>query len=225
MFARKLIPLAVGALVLGASAQAATVSFFTEASFLTAAGGGLAFESFETATTPTTTSVAFTGGTFSCAGGSFCPGFFGISTFTAVTGVQSVRFASPDTATFTFGSAITAFGIHIGGAGDVAPITLTALLSNGDSATALSAYSDPDSGFTGNDKYFGVISDTAFTSITFSPSNSGDGIFFDSMSYGTAATAVPEPGTMVLTALGLAGLLGSLGSRRRASTVRLAHSA
>jgi hypothetical protein len=187
------------------NASAAVVTYSTDAAFLGAAGGGLTFESFETASLLTSTSVGFSGGSFGCSGSTWCPGFFGIWNGYADTGVQSVYFASPDQATFNFASAITSFGIAIGGSGDVAAITLNALLSSGDSAVALNNYSGSFDVFGLNRQYFGLVSDTPFTSITFSPSNNGDGIFFDSMSYGKAA-AIPEPTTITILGLGLAGL-------------------
>ena len=186
-------------------AQADVITFDSEAAFL-AATGSLAFESFETATSSSATQVDFTGGSFSCTGTSFCPGFFGISGAFAQDGSTSVFYASPDEATFTFDTAINTFGIFIGGAGDVANITLTALLSNGDSATVLDNYSGSFDVFGDNSQYFGIISDMLFTSITFSPNNSGDGIFFDSMSYGSTSTSVPEPGTLALLGIGLFGM-------------------
>jgi hypothetical protein len=192
------------------SAQAGTTSVYTtDASFLAAAGGGLTFESFETATNASPTLVNFPGGTFGCVGTSFCPGFFGISTIFADTGVQSVFFASPDQAVFTFNSPINAFGIAIGGAGDVSPNTTVATLSNGDSAYALLNWTGPFVVFGANRAYFGIIDSVPFTSVTFTPNNSGDGIFFDSMSYGLASTT-PEPGTMVMFGSGVLGLAGVL---------------
>src|SRR5450755_363801 len=144
--------------LIAVSAQAGTTNVYTtDASFLAAAGGGLTFEGFETATLTTPTLVSFPGGTFSCSGTSFCPGFFGISTIFADTGVQSVFYATPDQSTFTFNSPINAFGIAIGGAGDVAPITLVANLSNGDSVNALTNYNGIFQVFGGNRQYFGVI--------------------------------------------------------------------
>jgi len=204
--------LVAGALAIPATA--ASVTYTTDASFAAAAGGGLTSEGFETAVAGGTT-VTFPGGTFSCTGSSFCPSFFGVSTQFHDTGSQSIFFATPDTATFTFGSAITAFGIAIGGAGDVAPITLGAHLSNGDNVNALTNYTGTFDVFGGNRQYFGVISTIPFTSITFTGSNSGDGIFFDTMKYGTAQSSVPEPGSIGLLATGLAGLI--IGARRMRS--------
>jgi hypothetical protein len=186
--------------------QAATIVYTSDAAFLSAAGGGLSSEGFETAVLGTPTSVTFPGGTFGCAGGSYCPSFFGISGSFADAGSQSVYFATPDSATFTFDSAITAFGVAIGGAGDVGAITLLADLSNGDSVNALTAYTGPGFVFGENRQFFGVIDTVPFTSITFTGSNSDDGVFFDTMYYGTAApTGIPEPSSFLLAGIGLAG--------------------
>ena len=192
--------------MLAPPAQAVPITFSTDASFLTAAGGGLAFESFETAVAAGTT-VTFPGGTFSCSGSTFCPGFFGVSTIFSDTGSQSIFYATPDTATLTISSPtpLTAFGIAIGGAGDVAPIHLTATLSSGATVTVLGpGHTGPFSVFGADRQYFGVIDTVPFTSITFTADNSGDGIFLDSMSLGMAAAAVPELSTLLLLGMGLA---------------------
>lgn len=191
--------------------------------FLAAAGGGLQFESFETATLANSTTVDFSGGTFSCTGTSYCPGFFGISTSFSDTGSQSVFFASPDTATFTFTSPITEFGIIIGGAGDVAANTMTATLSNGDSALALNNYTGPfcvfnQAGCGSNSQFFGIIDSSSFTSVTFSPNNSADGIFFDTMYYGSGTTATPEPTSVAFLLAGCAAI--GIGRYRRSRTSR-----
>ncbi len=206
---------AASAVIVAGQVQAAVSTYSNEAAFGAAAPAGATFESFETAVAGTT-SVSFTGGTFSCSGSAYCPGFFGINTDLANTGSQSVFFASPDSATFTFDTPINAFGIMIGGAGDVAPITLDALLSNGDSAAALTDYSgsfwvfNTNAGGGASDgpnqQYFGVIDTTPFTSVTFKPSNIDDGIFFDSMTYGASGTPIPEPATLTLLGLALGGL-------------------
>ncbi len=211
MFIRKLTQVAISSLFLVTSAQAATTFYSNEAAFLSASGGSLTFESFENASMASATSVSFPGGSFDCSGSSYCPGFYGISSLFAHTGVQSVYFASPDSATFTFSSAINAFGIHIGGAGDVAVNTMTAMLGNGDSGLALNNYSGPYTVFGTNDVFFGAISSTPFTTVTFIPNNRDDGIFFDSMHYGTAPVPEPESYAMMLAGLGLVGLL----ARRR----------
>jgi len=184
--------------------HAGVVVYTTDASFLTAAGGGVTSQSFETAVLGTPTTVNFSGGTFSCTGSTYCPGFFGISTLFADTGSQSVFFATPDTATFTFSSPISAFGVAIGGAGDVAPITLVASLSNGDTANALTNYTGAFDVFITNRQFFGIIDTTSFTSIAFTGNNSGDGIFLDTMYYGNVTTAVPEPASALLLSAGFA---------------------
>lgn len=202
--------IAAAALCAAASCAAqATTVYTNEAAFLAAAGGGLAFQSFETVNSSTATQVDFTGVSFNCSGSSYCPGFFGTSGLIVHDGVQSVFFASPDTSTFTFTQAINAFGIWIGGAGDVATINLAAGLDNGDAAAALTNYSAPG----GSWQYFGIITDTPFTRLTFTPDNAGDGIFFDALSYREAAvTAVPEPASILLLSLAGAGLAAA---RRR----------
>lgn len=217
MFNPKFLPVAIATLFLGATAQASTVVYSDEAAFLAASGGALSFESFENVTQPSATSVSFGGGTFSCSGSAYCPGFFGVSTAGADTGIQSIYFASPDTAIFTFASAITAFGLHIGGAGDVAVNTLTATFGNGDTGVALNNYSGTFSIFGDNNQYFGAVSSTAFTTVAFHASNANDGIFFDSMRFGVAA-AVPEPETYALMLAGL-GLVGAIARRRKAHQV------
>jgi hypothetical protein len=207
----RIIAVAVFAASIATPALAAPITFNTDAAFLAAAGAGLSFEGFESALAGGT-SVSFAGGTFECAGTAWCPGFFGVSTAFADTGANSVYFSTPDTATFTFSAPITAFGIAIGGAGDVAPINLNAQLSNGSAVPVVTNYSGSFNVFGANRLYFGLIDSAPFTSITFSGSNSGDGIFFDSMNIRAAVAVVPEPASLVLLS---AGLFGAAWARRR----------
>lgn len=193
-------------------AAQATTTYTDEAAFAGAAGGSLAFEGFETVASSGIRQYNFTDVSFACTGSAYCPGFFGVSGALASDGVQSVYFASPDSSTFTFSQGIKAFGIWIGDAGTAGAVTLTASLGNGDTVTALSNYSAPAN----NWQYFGIVSDAAFTSITFTPSNANDGIYFDSLRYRFAAadvSAAPEPASTLL--LGIAGAALLVARRKR----------
>jgi hypothetical protein len=200
---------ATAALAIASCAAQATTVYTNEAAFLAAAGGSLSFESFETVQSSAGTQFNFADVSFSCAGTTWCPGFFGTSTTLAHDGAHSVFFASPDTSTFTFAHAVNAFGAWIGDAGTTGAVTLNVALNNGGFATALTNFS----GTSLNWQYFGLVSDTAFTSLTFIPSNRNDGIYFDALRYGQADVhAVPEPGSSLL--LGIAGA-GLLAARRK----------
>jgi len=202
---------AAAALGIASCAAQATTVYTNEAAFLAAAGGSLSFESFETVQSSVSAQYDFADVSFSCAGTVTCPGFFGMSAALAHDGAHSVFFGSPDTSTFTFAHAVNAFGIWIGDAGTTGPITLDVALNNGGSAQALANFS----GASLNWQYFGLVSDTAFTSLTFIPSNRWDGIYFDALRYGQADVhAVPEPGSSLLLGIAGAGLLAARRKRR-----------
>lgn len=198
---------ALFALSMGSAAKAA-VSLYTNEGLFQAAAGALTFESFETASLNTATSVGFPGGTFSCSGSTWCPGFFGISTLTALDGTQSVFFATPDSATFTFNSPISAFGIWIDGFGDVGTTTMTVTTSGGALFNPFSSFNGSPIGNFANGLFVGIVDTTGtFSSVTFSATQPNDGVFFDRLQY-SAGTAVPEPlaWQLMIAAFGTLGL-------------------
>lgn len=102
-----------------------------------------------------------------------------------------------------FGSGINALSFSFGAFYD-AEITLEILLSNGD-AFSVSA---PSAAY----GFFGITTDTLFSSLTFTSDNPYNA--FDDVSFGTA-NPVPEPGTLALLGIGLFGM----GLARRRKTV------
>ena len=208
----KLVIALAAAAFAATGAQAAT-TYTNEAAFLAAAGGGLAFQSFETPTTVGGISVVFPDVTFSCSASQYCPGFFGVRQINATDGRQTVYFATPSSATFTFASAITQFGIDVIDLGTAGNTSLTVNYVNGSST--------PYVNFSGGGVAFvGIIDTIPFLSVTFSATANNDGIDFDRLQYRTAAVTpgVPEPATWVLM-LGGFGLVGAAYRRRDAHRV------
>jgi hypothetical protein len=196
----------VAALSLTATAHAAT-TYTSEAAFLAASGGGLSFESFENPSEVTGTSVTFAAGTFTCSPSQYCPGFFGVRGG-ATDGVQSVYFATPSSATFTFSTAITHFGIDVIGAGTAGATDITINYVNG-SSVLYTNYS------AGGVLFAGVIDTIPFLSVTFSGTAPDDGIDFDRLQF---KAAVPEPATWALMIAGF-GMVGFAMRRRTAASV------
>jgi hypothetical protein len=192
---------AAAVLLPAASASAAQTLYTTRAAFDAAAGNGLALESFETQRNGQTVSyppvsVSETGDSFN-----LIVHTSNNATFTKATtlGSHSIWFidgTGGSRATFTFATPITAFGL------DTAfSQARTATFSGGVSGSLALAANTAS--------FFGVISDTPFTSVVVEVSGSGVNVGFDALAYGTAATAgVPEPGTWALMIAGF-GLLGA----------------
>ena len=136
------------------------------------------------------------------------------STSTAADVIEGNRsmviFNNTDPLTFTFGSAINAFGVTFGDIDMDFGGVFTYSIDGGASQTLLSAGIGNDL-----DYFFGVI-DTVnpFTSISFNR-NERDGYYFDIANYGIV-NAVPVPAAVWLFGTALVGLFG-FGRRRKAA--------
>lgn len=190
--------------VIATSAHALPTAYDTEVDFLSNAGT-VAFESFETsALSSNQSSLSVSGFTMSMSAGD------SLSVVNqnnvggqAHRGRQFVEFnVAANTVTYTFDTAITSFGINITDFGDreyVGDLTFT----NDLGAQFVAATQGAD----GNDQFFGFVSDTAFTQVTFNQPNpddyySVDGVYFG----GNAPTSVSAPAPFALLGLGLIGL-------------------
>jgi hypothetical protein len=214
--ARPLVQLGLGGLIAASMmaplAANATTTTYTSAAAYAVAAGAQTTEDFNSPTGSTATSVSFSDVVFSCSGTTYCPGFFGSSSLFVLDGL-SVFFATPDTATFTFSSAIKSFGVLIAGLGDIGTTTLNIANSNGFSADIFSSYTGTTTNFITESLFAGLTSDTPFTTVTFSGLRPGDGIFFENLSFGKASV-VPLPAALPLLGAAMLGL-GMIGRQRR----------
>ena len=163
-------------------------------------------------TSSTATAVTFTPVTFSCTGSTYCPGFFGTRNL-GNSGSGSVFFATPDTATFTFDAPITAFGIDLRDVGTNGATNFSAII-NGTSYLLQSDYSS------GVPFFFGYTG-SAFSSVSFTGTQVGDGVDFDDLAFGASSinAAVPEPSTWAMMLIGFGAVGFSMRRRRGTSAV------
>ena len=114
-------------------------------------------------------------------------------------GSLSLRTNSMTQTEFDFGTGINAFGI------DISDIDSGAGQSFGFSIDG-GAFNFVGNGSVSNNRYFvGIVSDTAFSTITFT-SSVADNSGFDRLEFGTESSSVPEPESLAIFGLGIAAL-------------------
>ena len=206
MYSRTYIAATATALFVSAipgMAAALPIEKDSEAS-LSEAGGGLSFESFEGFPASAALDLAFV----TTAGFTMSADLATMSIEDGTHFVTARLETTPDpgsSVVFTFGAAITDFAVSM--AGINTPLIGNIVFST-NASESFTGVTPTEASSGGGDGFFGVIDASPFTVLTITSPNSGDRVAFDSV-YFTAP--VPEPTTLALLALGLAGF----GFRRR----------
>lgn len=191
--------------------QSATLTVYTDRSAWEAAvGGSFSLQNFNTFTTPSSyesSPVSLGGFSVSVAGETFGSVWHNVgpsSSGNDVNGSPQINAATGSTGgtTLAFDSAISAFGADWNGISDN---RVTSINVNGVDVAIPALLGG----------FWGFVSDTPFASTLLSlTSGPADGFGIDNVVYAGQSTAVPEPGTLAIMALGLVGL-GVTRRRRR----------
>jgi hypothetical protein len=206
------------ALLAAGAAQAAAITFTSSADFFAAlSGASLTTETYEAATLD---SLIADGGTLDGLAYDFPNGVQGrIDNLFNRFGNQSLAAQRPDApqsfffagdrVVVTFPAPVRAFGIFFN-VGISPAASLFATTSGGDTASTGGPSYDSATMY-----FAGLIADTAFGSVTFGglPTITS-GYNVDDLTYGLPGAAVPEPGTLALSALGAAAFLAARRRRR-----------
>ena len=164
------------------------------ATWAAAVGSPLSTEGFEGLAVSPATPFDFGAFTLSFSGSGLS--LYGANSLTRTEGINGLGFSGNGTVSFTFDSAITAFGID---------------WSSFDQTSTVVAYSDDAGGAitdvfqpvtSAGAGFFGVRNAAGFTTVTFSVTQD-EILEFDYVQY---SAAVPEPASMLLLGLGLAGV-------------------